>query len=311
MWRPEKRQRVFLIDKLEFLIAVAREKSFRRAAEACGVAQPTLSAGVKQLEETLGVMLVHRNSRFQGLTAEGERVLEWAKKLAGDARAMREEVRAFKKRLSGHLRIAVIPSALPFIPRLTNIYQSLHPDVRLTILSRSSSEIIDLINDLEIEAGVTYIGVETIGKLESVPLYIERYRLLITSSSPLSKRLRVTWTEIKDLPLCLLTPDMQNRRILEKLLWPAEEGDTLRILEADSMITLIAHVLHGGKVTIVSEQIADLLAASDAFRAIPIIDPDAEFRIGLVVSSRHLISPLINTLVSATRQISTTTKKLR
>lgn len=257
------------------------------------------------------MMLVHRNSRFQGLTAEGGRVLEWAKKLSSDARAMREEVRGFKKGLSGHLRIAAIPSALPFIPKLTNIYQSLHPDVRLTILSRSSSEIIDLISELEIEAGVTYIGTETIGKLDSLPLYIERYRLLTTSNSPLSKRMRVTWREVKDLSLCLLTPDMQNRRILEKLLWPTEEGNTLRILEADSMITLIAQVLHGGKFTIVSEQISDLLVASDAFRAIPIIDPDAEFRIGLVVSNRYLISPLINSLVSVTKQISTTAKKLR
>lgn len=300
-----------MIDKLEFLIAVAREKSFRRAAEVCGVAQPTLSVGIRQLEDTLGAVLVHRNSRYQGLTVEGERVLEWAKKISGDARAMREEVRAFKKGLSGHLRIAVIPSATPFIPKLTSVYQSLHPDVRLTVLSRGSAEIISLINDSEIEAGLTYIGLETIGKLTAIPLYVERYRLLTTNNSPLSKRLRVTWSEVKNLPLCLLTPDMQNRRIIERLLWPAEEGDVSRILEADSMITLIAHVLHGGKVTIVSEQIADLLATSEVFQAIPIIDPDAEFQIGLVVSNRHLLSPLINTFVSATRQISTIARRLR
>lgn len=300
-----------MIDKLEFLIAVAREKSFRKAAEICGVAQPTLSAGIRQLEDTLGVMLVHRSSRYQGLTAEGERVLEWARKIVGDARAMREEVRTSKKGLSGHLRIAAIPSALPFIPKLTSIYEALYPDVRVTILSMGSSEIINSINELEIEAGVTYIGEETIGKLIGIPLYIERYRLLAKNNSPLSKRLRVTWREIKDLPLCLLTPDMQNRRILERLLWPIEEGDAPRILEADSMITLIAHVLHGGKFTIVSEQIADLFSTSEVFRAVPIIDPDAEFQIGLIVSSRHSLSPLVNTLVSAIRQISTSAKRLR
>ena len=64
-----------MIDKLEFLIALAQEKHFGRAAEACGVTQPTLSAGLKQLEDTLGVMLVRRGSRFLGLTGEGERVL--------------------------------------------------------------------------------------------------------------------------------------------------------------------------------------------------------------------------------------------
>ncbi len=78
-----------MIDKLEFFIAVAREQSFSRAAETCGVTQPTLSAGIKQLEETLGVLLVNRSSRFHGLTPEGERVLEWGeadcRRFPGDA----------------------------------------------------------------------------------------------------------------------------------------------------------------------------------------------------------------------------------
>ena len=60
-----------MIDKLEYFIALAREQHFGRAAEECGVTQPTLSAGIKQLEDTLGVMLVQRGSRFQGLTPEG------------------------------------------------------------------------------------------------------------------------------------------------------------------------------------------------------------------------------------------------
>ena len=57
-----------MIDKLEFLLALAREKHFGRAAESCGVTQPTLSAGVKQIEEQMGVLLVRRGSRFQGFT---------------------------------------------------------------------------------------------------------------------------------------------------------------------------------------------------------------------------------------------------
>jgi len=78
-----------LIDKLEFILALAREKHFGHAAEACGVTQPTLSAGVKQLEEQMGVLLVNRGSRFQGFTPEGQRVLEWARRIVGDSRTMR------------------------------------------------------------------------------------------------------------------------------------------------------------------------------------------------------------------------------
>ena len=62
-----------MIDKLEFIIALSRERHFGHAAEACGVSQPTLSAGIKQLEDSFGVLLVQRGSRFQGFTPEGER----------------------------------------------------------------------------------------------------------------------------------------------------------------------------------------------------------------------------------------------
>ena len=93
-----------VIDKLEFLLALALERHFGRAAETCGVTQPTLSAGIKQLEDSFGILLVNRGSRFQDFTAEGERVLVWARRIVGDARAMREDVHALKHGLSGRLR---------------------------------------------------------------------------------------------------------------------------------------------------------------------------------------------------------------
>src|ERR1700722_479955 len=112
-----------MIDKLDFLLALAREKHFGRAAESCGVTQPTLSAGIKQLEESLGVMLVIRGSRFQGFTPEGVRVLDWARRIVGDTRAMREEVQALRLGLVGRLRIAVVPTALPMVAALTTPYR--------------------------------------------------------------------------------------------------------------------------------------------------------------------------------------------
>uniref|UniRef100_UPI00313792D2 LysR family transcriptional regulator n=1 Tax=Ferrovibrio terrae TaxID=2594003 RepID=UPI00313792D2 len=115
-----------MIDKLEFLLALAREKNFGKAAEQCGVSQPTLSAGIKQLEDTLGVMLVQRSSRFLGLTAEGERVLDWARRIVGDTRAMRQEVVALRHGLTGHLKIAAIPTALAMVSALTTPYRAKH-----------------------------------------------------------------------------------------------------------------------------------------------------------------------------------------
>ena len=75
-----------MLEKLEFMIALSREQHFGRAAESCGVAQPTLSLGIQSLEQMLNTPLVKRASRFQGFTPEGERVLVWAHRLVGDAK---------------------------------------------------------------------------------------------------------------------------------------------------------------------------------------------------------------------------------
>src|SRR5882757_4584482 len=122
-----------MIDKLDFLLALAREKHFGRAAEACGVTQPTLSSGVKHLEEQMGVLLVNRGSRFQGFTPEGERVLDWARRIVGDTRSMRQEINGLKDQLSGEIRLAAIPTVLGMVASLTTPFRARHPDVRFRI----------------------------------------------------------------------------------------------------------------------------------------------------------------------------------
>lgn len=132
---------------------MAREEHFGRAAEACGVTQPTLSAGVKQLEEQMGVLLVNRGSRFQSFTPEGQRILEWARRIVGDSRTMRDEMNSLKHGLSGRLRLAAIPTALAMVAALTTPYREKHPNVQFTIYSRTSIEVLDLLDNLEIDAG--------------------------------------------------------------------------------------------------------------------------------------------------------------
>ena len=285
-----------MIDKLEFLLAIARERNFRRAAEACGVAQPTLSAGIKSLEDQLGVRLVQRSSRFLGFTPEGERVLEWARRLAGDARAMRQEIRSFRHGLAGDLRLAVIPTALPFTPVISQAYRARHPGVRISVLSASSNEILAQLDGLEVEAGITYLGDETIGRLRAVPLYVERYRLLTGAGSALAGRQSVTWAEVAAEPLCLFSRDMQNRRILDRLLHaPGADGLPVMV-EADTTVALLAHVRQGGLSSVVSEQVAALIDGHPAFRAIAIAD-GAALPIGLVIHDRQPLSPMLRALV--------------
>jgi DNA-binding transcriptional LysR family regulator len=286
-----------MIDKLEYLIALAREKNFGRAAEQCGVTQPTFSAGIKQLEDTLGVMLVQRTSRFLGFTAEGERVLDWARTIVADTRAMQQEVRSLKQGLSGHLKIAAIPTALAMVSALTTPFRAKHPSVKFTILSRTSTDVLSMLENLEVDAGLTYIDNEPLGRMRAVSLYLEQYRLLTSADSPLGERDRVTWAEVARIPLCLLTPDMQNRRIIDSLLNAA--GDHPEpTLESNSMIVLFSHVRTGRWASVMPEKLADTLGLTERLRAIPIVEPEAVHQIGLVVPPREPMTPLVSALVA-------------
>ena len=291
-----------MIDKLEYLIALAREQHFGHAAEACGVTQPTFSAGIKQLEETLGVLLVHRGSRFHSFTPEGERVLDWARRIVGDSRAMQQEVRALKQGLTGHIKIAAVPTALAIVAALTTPYRARHPNVSFTILSRTSIEILGLLENLEIDAGVTYLDNEPLGHVRFLPLYHERYRLLTAPDSPLGDRDSVTWAEVGQIPLCLLTPDMQNRRIIDRYLRSAgcEPAPTL---ESDSMIVLFSHVRTGRWARVMPAKLAETLGLMDTIRAIPIVGPEPYPTIGLVVPQREPMTPLTAALVAEAKRV--------
>ena len=291
-----------MIDKLEYLIALAREKNFGRAAEQCGVTQPTFSAGIKQLEDTLGVMLVQRTSRFLGFTAEGERVLDWARTIVADTRAMQQEVRSLKQGLSGHLKIAAIPTALAMVSALTTPFRAKHPNVKFTILSRTSTDVLSMLENLEVDAGLTYIDNEPLGRMRAVSLYLEQYRLLTSADSPLGERDRVTWAEVARIPLCLLTPDMQNRRIIDSLL-NAAGGHPEPTLESNSMIVLFSHVRTGRWASVMPEKLADTLGLTERLRAIPIVEPEAVHQIGLVVPPREPMTPLVSALVAEASQL--------
>jgi DNA-binding transcriptional LysR family regulator len=284
-----------MIDKLEMFIALANERHFGRAAEVCRVTQPTLSSAIRQLEDGLGVQLVFRGSRFQGLTPEGQRVLDWSRRIVGDMRAMRDEMRTVHSGLSGNLRLGVIPTALPMVADLTAPFTQRHPNVRVTILSRTSAEILAGIERLELDAGLTYLDNEPLGRVAQVPLYTEFYRYLCAPNSALADRANVTWAEIAQEPLCLLTADMQNRRIVNQHL--AEAGARVQaMVESNSSIALIAHVLSGAWASVVPMKLAEMFQGA-GLNAIPITSPEAEHLVGLITTRRDPQTPVLSALM--------------
>lgn len=291
-----------MIDKLEMLIALAREEHFGRAAEAQGVTQPTLSAGIKQLEDQLGVMLVWRGSRYRGLTPEGQRTLDWARRIVGDSRALRQEMRAAREGLSGDLRLAVIPTALTLVADLTDGFTAAHPNVRFSVQARTSAEILALLENLQIDAGLTYLENEPLGRVTAVPIYSERYVLVARAGHELLSG-PVKWADLGDVPLCLLTPDMQNRRIINQHLAQAGVAITPRI-ESTSVVVLVSHVARSDWVTILPVRAAEIFLKGDDLGSVPLINPDARHAVGLIAPHREPFTPVLAALLDRARSIS-------
>ena len=259
--------------------------------------QPTLSSAIKQLEDQLGVQLVFRGSRFQGLTPEGQRVQDWARRIVGDARAMRDEMRNVRSGLSGNLRIGVIPTALPTIARLTAPFTAAHPNVRIAVLSRTSAEILTGIEALHLDAGITYLDNEPLGRVVQVPLYTEFYRYLCAPGTALAGARQIAWAALADQPLCLLTGDMQNRRIVNQHL--AEAGVRAQAqIESNSMVGLVAHVLTGKWGSVVPMALAQMFAGSGLI-SVPIVEPEVEHQVGLIAPRHDPQTPLIAALTEA------------
>ncbi len=280
-----------MIERLEMFIALAREEHFGKAADECGVTQPTLSANIKQLEEQLGVLLVLRGSRYQGLTPEGRRVLEWARKLVADTWTMKQELKRVGEGHAGTLRLASIPTALTFVPELTSAFSADNPGVDFAVFSRPSSEILEQLENLEIDAGLTYLDNEPLGRVLQIPLYKETYCFVVAQGGPLAERDVVSLSEVGSVPLCLLTGDMQCRRIINGIL------DELHVvaspvMQSDSIMCLLAHVRTGHWGTIVPQAVAQTIA-SDQLRIIPISDRYARVTVGLIATQREPRVPLL------------------
>jgi DNA-binding transcriptional LysR family regulator len=240
--------------QLSFLVALASERHFGRAARACQVTQPTLSARLKQLEEELGTALIIRGHRFEGFTPEGERVLTHARRILAELDELRGDL-ASDAVLTGRLTLGAVPAALAavgeFLPHLREAF----PQLSLRLRELSTSALAQGLEDGALDLAVGYPAAAALSGFACRPLYQE-HSALIASQTHFSLPEAPRWCCLCDYPLVLLTPEMQQRRRLnqhfEQLgLQPSP------LLEANSIAALGAMLEAGMGVSILSEHLAD------------------------------------------------------
>ncbi|WP_328624166.1 LysR family transcriptional regulator [Streptomyces sp. NBC_00353] len=290
-----------LLRQLEYLVALARERHFVRAAAACYVSQPSLSAAIRRLEHELGVPIVRRGRRYEGLTPEGEVVLAWAHRLLAERDGLRQELSALRDGLSGTLRLGVVPTALPTASLVTNPFCERHPRARVSIESLSSAEITHGLAEFELDAAMTYLDDDTRGGgLRRLPLYEERYVLLTPVDGPLATAPTAGWAQAAALPLCLLGPRMRNRRIIDEC-FAADGATAAPTIESDSVAGLYAHLPGGRWSSVISHAWLHMFGVPDGMRVVPLEGPAHGPRVGLVTGPDDPPSVLAAALLTVAR----------
>lgn len=289
--------------KFIYLLALAREKHFGRAAAACHVSQPTLSNAIRQLEEELQVTIVERGQKFSGFTAEGLKVLEYARRIVAERDSLRQELTALSQGLTGHLRIGAIPTALPAVSHLLAPFAERFPQIRSSVSSLSSRDIQRELDEFELDVAVTYLDNEPLSHVRMVPLYSERYFLLANRAQVADAVGTIGWARAAELPLCLLTPDMQNRRIADAA-FRMVDRTVVPVIETASIVTLYTTVRAGLGASVVPGQLLALVAPHPDLIALPLVEPLLNYAVGLVYSDRDPPSPLAKAMASVAMESS-------
>ncbi|MEN2991158.1 LysR family transcriptional regulator [Tistrella sp. BH-R2-4] len=274
-----------LVRHLSYFVTLAREKHFARAAEVCHVTQPTLSAAIRRLEEDLDVRLVVRSHRFVGLTPEGETLLAWGRQILSDYDSLRDDLTGLRQGLSGTLRLGVIPAAMPSVAFLSARFASAHPAAGIAIQSLTSRAIQRGLDAFELDGGLTYLENEPLEHVRRVPLYRERYVFLTHRGHPMARRRQITWAQALVERLCLLSEDMQNRRILNNIAASIGVPITAPVV-SNSFLGVCAHIRHGAWSSIVPHTFFHVFGGNPDLVAVDLVEPVHTQAIGLVLSDR-------------------------
>jgi DNA-binding transcriptional LysR family regulator len=263
-----------LLRQLEYFVAVARERHFARAAEACYVSQPALSTAIAKLERELNVTLINRGQNFEGLTLEGERLVVWAKRVLAEHDNLKAEAAAMRSGISGTLRLGTGPTVSTTTALPVAAFCALHPLAKVTICSRlSSTELLRQLRDFEPDDQ---------SGLEVVPLYKERYVLLVSGEQLVPAARTITWAEAAQLPLALLMPHMRFRQFIDKA-FAANGAVAVPQVETDSVASLCAHVATGAWASVVPHTWLRAMPVTGTARAIRLVEPETTAQISMAI----------------------------
>lgn len=290
--------------QFKYLVAVAEERHFGRAARRCHVTQPSLSSGIKQLELEIGapIFLRGRGQRFHGLTPEGDRVTKWARNVIAHCDAMREEVAAMRNDLQGKLRMGAMPSMSPILPLLLQMVRERHPGVHVDVQFIGNEAMKTGLNNFSIDVALTYLDKADLGRRNTLPIYAEKLSLLVPDTDQFRGRTAITWKEAAELPLAMLRPSLHERRFVDQVFARAGCRPEPKV-ESESILHLMFQVQFTELCTIIPSHFTHMPGLHRGTRALDLIDPVVSQQVGLFWAEGETMMPMARALVAVVQTL--------
>lgn len=303
-----------ILTSLRYLVALAEHRHFARAAQACHITQPALSNALRALEKEFGTPIVKRARSYAGLTPEGELVLATAQRMLHEHALLQQELASSAGQPRGSLQLGVVPSAVPVAARFAAVLQARHPGIAPVVRALSSQEIEEGLENLSLDLALGFTDrLKKGGHFAVLAQFDEHYflvrRLETAAHAPpagLQLGAAMRWVDAARLPLCLLTPEMHNRSIVDRAF--AEAGRSVRpVMETNSVLTLALSVLAGNVCSVLPGALVGAIRSQGELEALPLVEPEMLTPVGFI----HLAKTRASRVLEAALALATDEAWLR
>jgi LysR family hydrogen peroxide-inducible transcriptional activator len=289
------------LQQLEYIIALDKTRHFVRAAEMCGVTQPTLSAMVQKLEDELDCKIFDRSAHPLVPTEVGSQILNQAQVILFHVNQLKENLRMQKGTVNGTLNLAMIPTVAPYLlPGFIAFMRDSYPGIHLKVTEMRTETIVEKLRTAEIDMAILSTPLDD-PKILEIPLYYEKFVAYISPDHPLYNE-----------------PVISSKEMPTEKLWVLEEGHCLRsqvfnfcnqivhhssVYEAGSIDTLVKIVDHNGGYTVIPELHIDFLTSEQTKNIRNLTKPEAIREIALVIRHDYVKEGLVNAVADSIKKI--------
>jgi len=290
------------LSELRFVVAVAKERNFRRAADKCYVSQPALSLAIKKLEEDLGVQIFERSRTDINPTPIGEKIIEQAIKAIEEVNYIREIAQQGNNQLGGVFRLGLIYSVGPYLlPELIPILRQSAPEMPLDIEENLTVQLEAQLKNGVIDAAVVALPFEVAG-INTLPLYDEQYLVMVPVSHPWADRASVNADELADENVLLLNSGhCYSHQVLQACPDLSRKG---QVLQGNSLETIRNMVASNLGITVLPCSAATERYLNPLVRVIPFTDPVPVRRVALAWRKSYARDLAVKCVADAIQAIS-------